>query len=118
MRETPYIVRRDYLLRRDEGLLPMTAPPWGTLAAVDLKTATLKWEVPLGYMLDPVQYPHAREWGSISLGGAISTQSGLTFIAATLDNHLRTFATESRRGRRPGSLRTRRASSIMSLAYC
>ncbi len=95
MRQTPYVVERDYLFWRDHGLVPMTPPPWGTLAAVDLRHSTLKWEVPLGYMLDPQEHPEARAWGSVNFGGAITTASGLTFIAASFDGHLRAFETES-----------------------
>jgi quinoprotein glucose dehydrogenase len=75
--------------------LPATKPPWGTLAAIDLTTGKLRWEVPLGTMLDPQSEPRAAEWGSVNLGGAITTASGLTFIAASLDGHLRAFDTET-----------------------
>ena len=46
MFQTPYILQRTYLLKRNG--LPYTKPPWGTLAAVNLKTGTLQFEVPLG----------------------------------------------------------------------
>ena len=32
--------------------IPCNPPPWGTLAAVDLATGTLAWEVPLGHLPD------------------------------------------------------------------
>ncbi len=93
---TPYIMKRDYLFKRTEtGLLMQAAPPWGTLLAIDMKNGKKKWEVPLGYMLDPAQYPDAPEWGSINLGGAIVTAGNLVFVAAAADNRLRAFNTET-----------------------
>jgi len=46
-------VSRTYLLNFQRGGIPYTKPPWGTLAAVNLKTGTLQFEVPLGFVLDP-----------------------------------------------------------------
>lgn len=93
---TPYIMKRDYLFKVDSGRFIMqTKPPWGTLIAVDLKDGSKKWEVPLGYSLDPKKYPGAEKWGSINLGGAIATEGNLIFVAATLDNHLRAFKTQT-----------------------
>lgn len=93
MKGTPYIVKREYLMDFRDNLRPMTKPPWGTLAAVDLAKGELAWEVPLGSMVDPAKYPDAEKWGSISLGGPSCTAGGLTFVAATLDGHLRAFET-------------------------
>ncbi len=94
---TPYIMSRDYLfmIAPDGGFLMQTQPPWGTLAAVDMKSGQLKWEVPLGMMMDPAKYPDAPKWGSLSLGGAITTAGGLVFIAASMDGYLRAFNTET-----------------------
>jgi len=45
-RGTPYILKREYLLKAgDKGPVPYTPPPWGTLAAVNLQSGTLAWEV-------------------------------------------------------------------------
>lgn len=97
MLQTPYVVTRTYLLNFRRGGVPYTKPPWGTLAAVNLKTGTLQFEVPLGFMLDPKEHPEAEQWGSISLGGPTTTAGGLVFIGATRDNHLRAFDVESGR---------------------
>ena len=91
---TPFGMARRTLLLPDSGL-PATKPPWGTLAAVDLSTGRLRWEVPLGWMADLEKLPQAEGWGSVNLGGAITTASGLTFVAATKDGHLRAFDTET-----------------------
>jgi len=66
-------------------------PPWGTLLAIDLRTGLKKWEVPLGYMMDPQKYPEAKSWGSINFGGAIVTGGNLVFVAASRDSHFRAF---------------------------
>jgi quinoprotein glucose dehydrogenase len=95
MRDTPYVVQRTYLLDFAHGLLPLTRPPWGTLAGVNLRKGTLQFEVPLGSMVDPARFPEAERWGSISLGGPLTTAGGLVFIAATRDNHLRAFDVET-----------------------
>lgn len=94
---TPYIMTRDYLITRLEagGFIMQTKPPWGTLAAIDLMEGRLKWEVPLGFMMDPEEYPEAPGWGSINIGGAITTAGGVTFIGATMDNYFRAYSTNT-----------------------
>ncbi|MBX2922665.1 MAG: pyrroloquinoline quinone-dependent dehydrogenase [Chitinophagaceae bacterium] len=93
---TPYIMKRDYPFKKTTtGLLMQTSPPWGTLLAIDMKTGVKKWEVPLGYMLDPVLHPEAPQWGSLNFGGAIATAGNLVFVAATLDNRFRAFHTDT-----------------------
>ena len=74
-------------------MFPQTPPPWGTLAAVNLESGKLAWEVPLGFMADPRKYPDAEKWGSVNLGGPTTTASGLAFVAASMDGHLRAFDT-------------------------
>ena len=93
---TPYIMSREYLFTIDNGQFVMqTKPPWGTLAAVDLNSGKLKWEVPLGVMMDPSKYPEAVQWGSINLGGAITTAGGLTLLASSMDGFFRAFDTST-----------------------
>ena len=89
---TPYVMKRDYLLKRTaDGYVMQSRPPWGTLLAIDLHTGKKAWEVPLGYMMDLRKYPEAKSWGSLNLGGAIVTGGNLIFVAASLDGHLRAF---------------------------
>lgn len=95
---TPYVMKRDYLFKiENDEVIMQTKPPWGTLLAVDLNTGLKKWEVPLGFMLDPKKYPGAENWGSLNFGGAIVTAGNLVFVAASRDNYLRAF--DSRTGK-------------------
>ncbi len=45
--------------------------------------------------MDITKYPEAKNWGSINLGGAIVTSGKLAFVAASMDNHLRAFNSET-----------------------
>lgn len=93
---TPYIVSRDYFFTIENGeFIMQTKPPWGTLAAIDMKTGQLKWEVPLGFMMNPQKYPDAVKWGSINFGGAITSAGGLVFIASSMDGFIRAFNTNN-----------------------
>jgi quinoprotein glucose dehydrogenase len=70
---------------------PATAPPWGTLSAINLNTGDYAWQVPLG------EYPElvARgltATGSETYGGPVVTAGGLVFIASTnSDRKIRAF---------------------------
>ena len=75
--------------------LPCSAPPWGTLAAVDMVQGTIRWQVPLGSFQDFAAGHPAVPPGSLSLGGSIVTAGGLVFIAGTLDPYIRAFDVET-----------------------
>lgn len=93
-RGTPYGMMRRILLS-PKGL-PCTAPPWGTLLAIDVTTGEKKWDVPLGRLLVAKDRPSTpREWGSVVLGGPIATASGLAFVGGTLDNAIYAFDTQT-----------------------
>ncbi len=67
---------------------PATAPPWGTLNAIDLNTGEYAWSIPFG------EYPELverglKDTGSENYGGPVVTAGGLLFIAAS--NHDRKF---------------------------
>lgn len=70
--------------------LPAISPPWGTLNAIDLNTGKYLWTVPLGETesLKAKGYPTT---GTENYGGAVVTQNGLLFIAATKDGYFRVF---------------------------
>jgi quinoprotein glucose dehydrogenase len=75
--------------------LPCGAPPWGTLTAVDMAKGTIRWQIPLGSMHDFGGVHISVPPGSISLGGPITTESGLVFIAGTTDSRIRAFDIET-----------------------
>ena len=85
---------RVQLLTSPGGIL-CNPPPWGTLAAVDLTSGDVRWEVPLGRTPELSAVPEARHWGSPNYGGTLTTAGGLVFIAAARDTALRAFDVET-----------------------
>jgi quinoprotein glucose dehydrogenase len=72
--------------------VPCTKPPWATLAAVDLESGDILWQIPLGTLEGLAPWPIYHFVGSgIEMGGPMVTASGLIFIAATSDSYLRAF---------------------------
>jgi quinoprotein glucose dehydrogenase len=69
--------------------LPCNAPPWGTVAAVDLFSGKKVWDVPLGSWIPGMNT------GTVTLGGPMVTAGGLVFTAAAMDNYLRAFDSDS-----------------------
>ncbi len=62
---------------------PATAPPWGTLNAIDMNTGKYLWQIPFGV------YPELAakgmgDTGSDNIGGPVVTAGGLVFIGATV----------------------------------
>lgn len=86
---TPYGMLRRFLQSPSD--LPCGTPPWGTLTAVDMAKGTIRWQVPLGSMQDFGGAHGSIPQGSISLGGPITTEGGLVFIAGTTDSRIRGF---------------------------
>ena len=101
---------RDYLTRpligtpyRIEGELfqsplgiPCTPPPWGTLAALDMDTGKMRWQIPLGQIRKAgISIPKGAGLGSPNVAGPITTAGGVTFIGATMDSKLRAIETVS-----------------------
>ena len=62
-------------------------PPWGILTAVNVNTAEVVWEVPLG--VSDNAPPGKQNTGRPLLGGPINTASGLIFVGATDDARFR-----------------------------
>jgi quinoprotein glucose dehydrogenase len=89
---TPYAMSRE-IITSPLGL-PCNPPPWGTLAAIDMGTGTIKWQVPLGTTRDMAPPPWIT-YGMPNMGGPIATDTGLVFIAAATDNYLRAFASDT-----------------------
>src|SRR6266481_5434333 len=69
--------------------LPCNAPPWGSVAAVDLFSGEKVWDVPLGSWIPGMNT------GAITLGGPMVSAGGLVFTAAAMDSYLRAFDSET-----------------------
>jgi quinoprotein glucose dehydrogenase len=62
---------------------PATAPPWGTLSAIDLNTGKYLWKIPFGEYPELVAKGMA-DTGSDNYGGPVVTDGGLLFIGASV----------------------------------
>jgi quinoprotein glucose dehydrogenase len=71
--------------------LPCNPPPWGVLAAVDMKTGKVMWESTIGTTEELAPLNIALATGTPTLGGPLVTASGLVFIGAAADKYLRAF---------------------------
>jgi quinoprotein glucose dehydrogenase len=70
--------------------VPCTRPPWATLAAVDLESGDLLWQVPIGNLENMAPWPFTNLiTGVMEMGGPAVTAGGLVFIAATSDGYIR-----------------------------
>lgn len=78
-RGTPFGMYRETFLSPHD--LPCIAPPWGVLAAIDVRDGSKRWQVPLGKIKLP---SGATIEGLPAFGGALVTAGGLVFIAGTL----------------------------------
>jgi quinoprotein glucose dehydrogenase len=85
---TPYGMRRRAFMSSFG--IPCVKPPWGTLAAIDMQRGVIKWQIPLGDT--PMVHLNL---GMPAIGGPIATAGGVIFIAASLDDRLRAFDTDS-----------------------
>jgi quinoprotein glucose dehydrogenase len=77
--------------------LPCNPPPWGRIAAIDLRRGEILWESTLGTIEEYTSGLLALHWGTPNLGGPIVTQGGVIFIGAAMDRYLRAF--DARTGR-------------------
>ncbi|HYN82764.1 MAG TPA: pyrroloquinoline quinone-dependent dehydrogenase [Gemmatimonadaceae bacterium] len=92
-RGTPYGMSRRFLLS-PKGV-PCNSPPWGELVAVDLSSGAIRWKVPLGMIPSLAAVSGSDKWGSISLGGPITTTGGIIFVGGTMDDYIRAFDTQT-----------------------
>jgi quinoprotein glucose dehydrogenase len=87
--------------------IPCNPTPWGVLTGIDLRTGKQLWQTTLGTTRDLAPVPIALRTGTPSIGGPLTTKSGLTFIGSTLDRYLRAFdnktGEEIWKGRLPAS---------------
>jgi len=71
--------------------IPCLQPPWGDLAAIDLKTNKIVWQHRIGTIRDSTPVPLPFELGVPMLGAPIVTAGGVAFISSTTDYYLRAF---------------------------
>jgi quinoprotein glucose dehydrogenase len=71
--------------------IPCLAPPWGSLAAIDLRTHTIIWQHRIGTIRDQAPIPLPFELGVPMLGGPIVTAGGIAILTGTMDNYIRAF---------------------------
>ncbi len=75
-----------------EGYLAIK-PPWGTLTAMDMDNASIKWQVVLGEH-EELTKRGIPLTGTQNYGGPAITSNGLLFIASTSDARIRCFDQE------------------------
>jgi quinoprotein glucose dehydrogenase len=71
--------------------IPCLAPPWGSIAAIDLRTHKVVWQHRIGTIRDRAPLPLPFKLGVPMLGGPIVTAGGVVFITGTMDDYIRAF---------------------------
>lgn len=85
----PYVFNGYKKLNAPDGL-PIITPPWGQLTAINMNTAEIVWQVPLGN-IDSLDIEGHPVTGTENYGGPVVTSGGVLFIAATSDEKFRVF---------------------------
>ncbi|MGD9665188.1 MAG: pyrroloquinoline quinone-dependent dehydrogenase, partial [Novosphingobium sp.] len=79
--------------------VPCTQPPFGMIAAIDLKTKKMLWKKSLGTTADSgplfIRSHLPLPMGTPNMGGSLVTRAGLTFIGASQERKLRAFHSET-----------------------
>ena len=71
--------------------LPCHAPPWGSVAGVDLDSGQVVWRHRNGTVRDLAPLPLPFRMGVPSLGGPIVTAGGVAFLSGSLDYYVRGY---------------------------
>jgi quinoprotein glucose dehydrogenase len=71
--------------------LPCMRPPWGYMAAIDLKTMKIAWMHRNGTVRDEAPLPIPIKMGVPSLGGPLTTAGGVAFLTSTADYFIRAY---------------------------
>ena len=104
-RGAPFGMKREMLVSPFGA--PCNPPPWGVIAALDLRSKRILWETPLGTTEDLTPIGFALKTGTPNFGGPVATAGGVVFIGAALDRYLRAFDAKSGaelwRGRLPAA---------------
>jgi quinoprotein glucose dehydrogenase/quinate dehydrogenase (quinone) len=76
---------------------PCHQPPWGWIAAIDLKTRRILWKQPFGNSRKQAPLGLPLPVGMFNQGGAVTTAGGVTFTGAAVDGYLRAYDTATGR---------------------
>ncbi|MGQ7846593.1 membrane-bound PQQ-dependent dehydrogenase, glucose/quinate/shikimate family [Granulosicoccus sp. 3-233] len=71
--------------------IPCQQPPWGYVAAADLRSGEVQWKHKNGTIQDMTPLPLKIKMGVPGIGGPIITRGGVAFLAATVDNYFRAY---------------------------
>jgi quinoprotein glucose dehydrogenase len=71
--------------------IPCKRPPWGFMAAIDLKTLKIVWKHRNGTIRDSAPVPIPLKLGVPSLGGPLTTAGGVAFLTSTQDYYIRAY---------------------------
>ena len=86
---TPYCVETDFLMSPIG--IPCTAPPWGTLDAIDIVSGEQLWSVPMGTSRDMAPFPFWWFKGLPGFAAPMMTATGLIFSGITNEHAIRAF---------------------------
>ncbi len=71
--------------------IPCQAPPWGTVAGVDLNEGRIVWQHRNGTVRDLSPVPIPLKLGVPSLGGPLMTAGGVAFLSGSMDDYVRAY---------------------------
>ncbi len=71
--------------------IPCQAPPWGTVAGVDLTTGKVAYQHRNGTVRDMTPLPLPFKVGVPGIGGPMITKGGVVFLGAAVDDYLRAY---------------------------
>lgn len=71
--------------------LPCKRPPWGYMAAIDLRSRKIVWMHKNGTIQDVAPIPLPIKMGVPSLGGPLTTAGGVAFLTGTQDYYIRAY---------------------------
>lgn len=71
--------------------VPCQQPPWGTIAAADLRTGKIAYQYRNGTIRDLSPLPLAIHMGVPGIGGPLVTAGGIAFLSAAVDNNFRAY---------------------------
>ena len=71
--------------------VPCQVPPWGTVAAADLRTGTVAYQYRNGTIQDLSPVPLPVRIGVPGIGGPMLTATGVAFLSAATDDNFRAY---------------------------